>query len=360
MPPLSSDPGQLAQADLVACRDALRGGSRTFFMASLLLPRQVCEPASALYAFCRMADDIIDLPGASEDGLPQLRDRLALAYEGRPWNCPTDRAFAEVVRRFGVPQALPEALLEGFAWDREGRSYENLSDLRAYAVRVAGSVGAMMAIVMGARSPAALARASDLGVAMQLSNIARDVAEDARNGRLYLPRSWLREAGVDPDAWLARPVFDDTLAGIVRRLLRVADDLYRQSEAGVASLPLRCRPAIRAARYLYCGIGHAVDRQAIASFDRRTVVPAYRKATLLLRALFPADAGSGADAAPPLAEASFLIDAVAGETPWPALAVTRAPLVQAVGDRIVWLIALFERLERREADARGALPPAIR
>ena len=95
------------------------------------------------------------------------------------------------------------------AWPgtREVRRYETLQDLDAYAARVAGSVGAMMTLVMGQRAPEIVARACDLGVAMQLTNIARDVGEDARAGRLYLPLQWLREAGIDPDAWLAKPVF---------------------------------------------------------------------------------------------------------------------------------------------------------
>ncbi len=98
-----------------------------------------------------------------------------------------------------MPRELPEALLEGFEWDLVGRRYETLEELQAYAARVAGSVGAMMAVLMGARSAAVLARACDLGVAMQLTNIARDVGEDARQGRLYLPLAWLREAGIDPE-----------------------------------------------------------------------------------------------------------------------------------------------------------------
>ena len=119
-----------------------------------------------------------------------------------------DRALASVIARYAIPRAVPQALLEGFAWDREGRRYETLADLTAYAARVAGTVGAMMALLMDERRPEVLARACDLGVAMQFSNIARDVGEDARAGRLYLPQEWLREAGLDPEAWLAAPVFD--------------------------------------------------------------------------------------------------------------------------------------------------------
>ncbi len=101
-----------------------------------------------------------------------------------------------------MPRALPEALLEGLAWDAQARRYATLSDLYDYSARVAAAVGAMMCVLMGVRDADALARACDLGVAMQLTNIARDVGEDARERRLYLPLDWLAEAGIDPDAFL--------------------------------------------------------------------------------------------------------------------------------------------------------------
>ena len=151
------------------------------------------------------------------------------------------------------PPLLPEALLEGLAWDAEGRSYETIDELFDYAARVAGAVGVMMALIMGVRSPQALARACDLGVAMQLTNIARDVGEDARLGRIYLPRQWLREAGIDADAWLAKPGLDERLRPIVARLLQEADALYARARAGIALLPANCRPAILAAALIYAG-----------------------------------------------------------------------------------------------------------
>lgn len=180
MPPLR-DPAAATPADFAFCRDALRRGSRSFLAASLLLPARVRAPAAALYAFCREADDAVDL--ACVPDLAPLRDRLDRAYAGRPRPGPVDRAFAEVVARFAIPRALFDALLEGFAWDAEGRRYEDFADLGAYAARVAGSVGAMMAVLMGVRAPEKLARACDLGTAMQLTNIARDIGEDARAGR---------------------------------------------------------------------------------------------------------------------------------------------------------------------------------
>jgi 15-cis-phytoene synthase len=109
-------------ADIAACRQLLRTGSRSFYAASFLLPQRIRDPAIALYAFCRIADDAIDCagdePGAQARALDELRDRLGRVYDGRPIDAYTDRALADVVERFGIPKALLDALLEGFEWTR--------------------------------------------------------------------------------------------------------------------------------------------------------------------------------------------------------------------------------------------------
>ncbi|MBC7992238.1 MAG: phytoene/squalene synthase family protein [Rhizobacter sp.] len=342
------------RADLAACRAALRHGSKTFLAASLLLPRGVHEPASALYAFCRLADDAVDAQGAcvksSRSAVERLRERLRLAYAGTPQDDPTDRALAVVVERNHIPAELFDALLEGFEWDLQGRRYDTLADLHDYAARVAGTVGAMMALLMGVRTPEGLARACELGVAMQLSNIARDVGEDARMGRLYLPREWMAEAGLDADAWLAQPAFSPALASVVRRLLDAADVLYDRVGDGVAKLPLACRPGINAARFMYAEIGHEVARRGLDSVSVRAHVSGERKAWLLLRSLVELAPPAAARPLPPLASNRFLVDAALAALPQPV-----APLRRGVTERVVWTIELFARLEQRDrqrSDAR--------
>ena len=173
----------IAPADMAHCRDAIRQGSLSFHAASKLLPARVRDPALALYAFCRLADDAVDDTDDKAPAVLGLRDRLDLVYAGRPRNTPADRAFAAVVEDFEMPRALPEALLEGLAWDAVGRRYDTLSGVLDYSARVAAAVGAMMCVLMRVRNADALARACDLGLAMQLTNIARDVGEDAQAGR---------------------------------------------------------------------------------------------------------------------------------------------------------------------------------
>jgi len=343
-----------AAAAARACRRHLRGGSRSFHAAGLLLPRRYAAPATALYAFCRLADDAIDQGAAEpERALAGLHARLDRVYAAAPGTCPAERAFTEVVQRCAIPRALPEALLEGFEWDVRGRRYRDFEALSGYAARVAGTVGAMMALVMDTREPAALARASDLGIAMQLTNIARDIGEDARAGRLYLPEQWFADAGLDPDAWLARPVFDAPLRAMLERLLDAADGLYARGEAGTALLPPACRPGILAARLLYAEIGNHLRRPDADPVRRRAVVGGRRKALLLARALGHSFRTAVPERAPALAAARFLVDSVPPAPPRPRRGL---PSPQAWLDaKCAFVVELFTRLERME---RGELEVA--
>jgi phytoene synthase len=290
--------------DLDVCRRTLRAGSKSFAAAALLLPRRVRDAATALYAFCRVADDLVDVHGKSVD---VLYTRLERAYADRELDDPIDRAFSRTVHAFSIPADVPRALLEGMEWDVAGRRYEDLDGVEAYSARVAASVGVMMTLVMGRREPTTLARACDLGVAMQLTNIARDVGEDARAGRLYLPRAWMRDAGIDPDAFLARPEPSDRTAHVIARLLQAAERLYARADSGVGMLPRDCRFAIRAARLIYSDIGRVIARAGHDSITRRAVVSKGRKLHLLGRALVTSARGTGADD-PPLAATRFLVE----------------------------------------------------
>lgn len=308
--------------DLAHCRAAIQEGSYSFHAASRLLPARVRDPALALYAFCRLADDAVDLSAKKAAAVLDLGERLEAVYAGRPRNAPADRAFAAVVEQFDMPRALPEALLEGLAWDGMERRYHSLSDLRAYSARVASAVGAMMCVLMEVRNADALARACDLGVAMQLTNIARDVGEDAREGRLYLPTDWLEEAGIDPQVFLRAPQTSPKLARLVRRLLTEGRRLYTRSEAGIKALPPAARPGIFAARYIYAAIGSDIRASGYDSINRRARTSSGRKLGLLglstLRAgMVSMMPHSSVLHAQPLPETAFLVQAAARNRPEP-------------------------------------------
>ncbi|MEJ6403374.1 15-cis-phytoene synthase [Yoonia sp. 2307UL14-13] len=300
--------------DLNHCRNAIRHGSLSFHAASKLLPAKVRDPALALYAFCRLADDEVDEGEYQTGAVLRLQERLDAAYAGRPKNAPEDRAFAAIVEDFEMPRALPEALLEGLAWDAAEHRYETLSGVRDYSARVAAAVGAMMCVLMRVRDPDALARACDLGVAMQLTNIARDVGEDARMGRIYLPLDWLAEARVDPVNFVREPLPTDAVRRMVKRLLAEADRLYRRSEAGINVLPMQARTGIWAARLIYAGIGRQVRRHGYDSISMRARTSGPQKLGWLMQSglrcagsvLMPQ---SAVVYARPLDEVAFLVDA---------------------------------------------------
>jgi phytoene synthase len=325
------------------CSRLMAGGSKSFFAASRVLPGRVREPATALYAFCRVADDAIDQSDTPMLALHDLSQRLDDIYAGRPQAPVCDHALAHVVHTYQLPRVLPDALLEGFAWDAEGRRYETIEQLHDYGARVAGTVGAMMAVVMEARDRPTLARACELGLAMQLTNIARDVGEDARNGRLYLPRQWMREAGLDPDAWLAEPRFDAALAGVIERLLAEADRLYERAECGVASLPRDCRLGIQAARLVYGEIGQRLRQTGLDSVHRRAVVGRRRKLALIARASIatvfapghPLDLARDPD---PQGAIRYLVDAAASD---------ELPS-RTFYQRTLRMLDLFERVGQRQ------------
>jgi phytoene synthase len=329
--------------DLEHCREAIRHGSLSFHAASRLLPSKVRDPALALYAFCRLADDEVDLQSEKAAAVARLHERLDLVYLGRPKNAAPDRAFAAIVEQFDMPRALPEALLEGLEWDAQDRRYQTLSELRDYSARVASAVGAMMCVLMQVRDRGALARACDLGVAMQLTNIARDIGEDALEGRLYLPLDWLDEAGITPEEFLADPRPTKAIKAMAKQLVMQANRLYMRSEAGVAALPRSCRPGIFAARHIYAGIGSQLTHMGYDSISARARTSKAQKIGWLGQSVLQAGFSmimprSAVLFAEPLDEVRFLVDATAD-----------APR-RTRGDSVI------EALAAAEAHSRGLSP----
>jgi 15-cis-phytoene synthase len=189
---------------------------------------------------------------------------------------------------------------------------------------------------------------------MQLTNIARDVGEDARAGRLYLPREWLAQAGINPDDWLTAPRFAPALGRVVQRLLDVADQLYARAEIGIAGLPVGCRPGIFAARLLYAEIGREINRNGLDSVSRRAVVSPARKLRLLAGLAASLERRTVAEPMPCIEQARFLMeDIVEHKAAAAEESVLRWWNFHA---QAIWMLDLFERLERRRA---SALPDAV-
>ena len=277
------------ESDIEYCKKAILHGSLSFHAASLALPESVRTPCLALYAFCRLADDEVDLKQDKSASIYDLVQRLDLVYSGTPRNHPMDRAFANMVEKFDMPRALPEALFEGFVWDAMSKQYKTFDELISYSARVASSVGVMLCVIIGERRGEVLSRACDLGVAMQLTNIARDIGEDAKEGRLYVPHDWFQQEGLDPEEFLCKPDKSESTVLFTKKLLGKAATLYHRSEAGIAYLPPKVRPAMFAARHIYSAIGTEIKNNNYDNINYRARTNKFTKTCLLYTSPSPRD-----------------------------------------------------------------------
>jgi 15-cis-phytoene synthase len=304
------DAAPLTPAQVAECQRWIREHSRSFYMASWLLPASVREASWALYAFCRRTDDAVD-DGASVDEkgrrLVALGNRLARVYPGGGPAVAgaagldgVDQAYAAVAARYGLPRALPAELIAGMQMDAEGQRYRTMDDLYLYCFRVASSVGLMMTLVMGASRDDAYARAAELGVAMQLTNIARDVGEDARRGRVYLPDDLLEACGTSADRVLGAAEATWAIRNAVRLLLEHAGAFYSSSRRGIPLLPRSCRPAIAAAGSIYGAIGDEIALAGYDSITRRAHTSGARKAALAVASLPAATTRAAAPGSGPI------------------------------------------------------------
>lgn len=260
--------------------------SKSFALASLLLPARARSTTHAVYAWCRRADDAVDEapPERRSDELLRLMAELESIYAGHTVHDAAAAAFAKAVREANIPSLYPSELLRGMAMDVNAHQYASWEDLQLYCYRVASTVGLMMCHVLGVREAVALPHAAQLGLAMQLTNICRDVHEDWQRGRLYLPDTLLVECGASGlRAELGRPL-PRSAGPALRRALRVVLDVaerhYRAAELGFRYLPLRSAFAVSSARFIYAEIGRELSLRDYDVFAPRAVVSTRRKLVL--------------------------------------------------------------------------------
>lgn len=275
--------------------DIISKGSKSFALAARLLDTQTYEHAIMLYAWCRYCDDQIDgqelgqgqqSPDSKEQAkrLKVLHKQTADAMAGKPIKQPIFQAFQKVFQEAEIPERYPQELLIGFEMDREKYSCDALEDTLKYSYHVAGTVGAMMAYIMGIRDEETLARAIDLGLAFQLTNICRDVLQDAADHRIYFPKDWLKEAGVPLDT---ESFVDHTpeLFSVCLRLLNEADRYYQSAVYGIGHLPPRCAWGITAAKSVYQDIGRVLRARHDQAWLKRAYTTKSRKLWLALTSL---------------------------------------------------------------------------
>lgn len=248
-------------------RAVLARHARTFRGASFFLPAATRDDAAVVYAFCRTVDDVVD-----EGDDPLAIDALREELNGDRPAGPVVGAFLAVAERRRIPLSAARELIDGCASDWGRVRVADEGELLRYAYLVAGTVGRMMAPLLGASHSAADRHAVELGLAMQLTNIARDVAEDAKRDRVYLPATWLAERDVVQDDVARQTADRQATFAVVERLVLAADVHYRRGEAGLRYLPLRTRVAIGVASRVYRAIGLRVVRRGMAALEDRTVL----------------------------------------------------------------------------------------
>ena len=270
------------KAALDECRWMITQGSKSFSLAARLFDPDTRDAAFFLYGWCRYCDDQVDRAGM-EESREQLEQRLTKlseatrsVFSGAAQDQAVFIAMQYIVQRYGIPAHYALELIEGMAMDARGTRYQTFNDLSLYCYRVAGTVGLMMSHVMGLRNQRALKHAADLGIAMQLTNIARDITEDASMGRIYLPLEWLEEAGIAPEE-IAAVKNRSKLALITKRLLQEAQRYYLSGDTGLWHLSFRSACAVAAARHVYAEIGSLLLYKGASAWDQRSYVTGRRK-----------------------------------------------------------------------------------
>lgn len=287
------------RAALVAyARDSIARGSKSFAAASKLFDRTTRERVWLLYAWCRKCDDMADGQdhGGAMDNvadpearLNAIRELTAKALTGDTTGEPAFDCLGVVARECGLTQRMADDVIEGFALDTAGWQPRHENDLYRYCFHVAGAVGVMMAVVMGV-SPddeETLDRACDLGLAFQLANIARDIAEDGRAGRCYIPDDWLAQLDLEPGEHL-RPHNRKKLALIGRWLADEAGQYEASAKVGAARLPFRARWAVLTAAGIYGDIARKVRAAGEHAWDHRIFTSRGEKLGWVARALVDA------------------------------------------------------------------------
>lgn len=268
------------------CRDVTRRAATSFYWPSLLLPRPRRQALHAIYAFMRLVDDVADDGGAGEPSLALAawEDRLRAALEGRKGAHPVLPALLDAVTTYRISPDLLFELIRGAGMDLTQDRYATFADLAVYCRRVASVVGLVCVRIFGCADPAGDAPAEALGIAFQLTNILRDVGEDAGRGRIYIPLEDCRRFGVREEDILARrrpSGFDALMAFEADR----ARAFFEDGDAVIPLVPRRTRPCLAAMRDIYRALLEAVAASGFDVLTRRVTVPTTRRVLLALRAI---------------------------------------------------------------------------
>ncbi len=264
----------------VYCQAFIKRHARSFYLASLLLPTTKRKALWSIYAFCRYTDDLVDNPNLRDHPAAALDDWEQQILSGQPRH-PVALVYKDVSTTYNIPLGLARELISGVRMDLEASTYQTWEQLRLYCYRVASVVGLLLLPILGSNDERAAEYAIDLGIAMQLTNILRDVGEDMRMGRVYLPSEDLVRFGYDHQR-LRDAVIDDNFRALMQFEIGRARAYYDRAQLGIALLEPSVRPSILAAALFYSRILHHIEATDYDVFTRRAYVPTAHKLRLLV------------------------------------------------------------------------------
>lgn len=273
------------QRDYAYCAEVTRRSSSNFYYAFHLLPPEKRQALCAVYAFCRFVDDIADRSDPNwspRDAIARWREEVAAVYAGRPTH-PISRALADAVQRYPLQQRYFQELITGVEMDLARRSYQTWADLRQYCYRVASTVGLLCIEIFGYENPSARQYAVDLGIAFQLTNILRDVREDAERGRVYLPRADLEQFDCSERDLLSGR-YSPQVAALLAFECGRARAFYLRARSALAPEDRRTLAPAEAMRLIYQRLLGRIEAQNFNVFGPRVTLPRYEKLSLALAA----------------------------------------------------------------------------
>ena len=272
------------------CMNIMKDNSKSFYFASQQLPHEQQRSVGALYAFCRLVDDIVDESGKTNESITTILEELKITISKLSQGATSDNlilhAFGDTMRKYKIPTMYVFDLIEGVRMDLSKKEYYTNQELELYCYRVASTVGLMMVyIFMPNPSPSILARASDLGLAMQLTNILRDIKEDFGKGRIYLPAETRELYGVSKEDILLNNL-NQSFINLLDYEIERTKGIYKIAELGIKELPKDVRTTILLASRIYGDILNQIKRNNYQILTKRAIVSKKRKILIALKIKF--------------------------------------------------------------------------
>ena len=269
------------------CRNISRHHAKTFYLASLFLPKKQQNPIFAIYALLRTVDDVVDMAEDKlKDGLitsdeismmlESWKSRLKACYAGNVDNDPIMMAWQDTLKSYAIPIDLPLDLMDGVAMDIEFKPFETFEELYVYCYKVAAVVGLMTSEIFGYSDKQALEHAIELGIAMQLTNILRDIGEDVDRGRIYLPLEDLRRFNYSQEEFMQKRI-NNNFINLMKFQIERARSYYRSSEKGIPMLERQSRFGVCISSINYGNILSAIEKNNYDVFSKRAYRSFYQK-----------------------------------------------------------------------------------